>query len=71
LNLVERWFRELTDKRVRRGVFRSLDELVNAITDFINAHNDHPQRFIWTAPVRRILEKVQRARKTLDKIQSV
>jgi transposase len=70
LNLVERWFRELTDKRVRRGVFRSLDELINAITDFINAHNDHPQRFIWTAPVQRILEKVQRARKTLDKIQS-
>jgi len=70
LNLVERWFRELTDKRVRRGVFHSLDELIYAITDFIDDHNDHPKRFIWTAPVQRILEKVERARKTLDKIQS-
>jgi transposase len=70
LNLVERWFRELTDKRVRRGVFRSLDDLINAITAFIDAHNDNPQNFIWTAPVQRILDKVQRARKTLDKIQS-
>jgi transposase len=70
LNLVERWFRELTDKRVRRGVFRSLDDLINAISNFIDAHNDNPHRFIWTAPVQRILEKVQRARKTLDKIQS-
>ena len=68
--MVERWFRELTDKRIRRGVFRSLDELVNAITDFIDAHNEEPQRFIWTAPVQRILDKVQRARKTLDKIQT-
>jgi transposase len=70
LNLVERWFRELTDKRVRRGVFRSLDDLIDAITRFIDAHNDNPKRFIWTAPVRRILEKVQRARNTLDKTQS-
>ena len=70
LNLIERWFRELTDKRIRRGTFRSLDELITAITDFIDAHNDNPQRFIWTAPVQRILEKVERARKTLDKIQS-
>ena len=70
LNLVERWFRELTDKRVRRGVFRSLDELIDAITSFIDVHNDNPQRFIWTAPVQRILDKVQRARNTLDKLQS-
>jgi transposase len=70
LNLVERWFRELTDKQVRRGVFRSLDDLIKAITAFIDAHNDNPQTFIWTAPVQRILDKVQRARKTLDKIQS-
>jgi transposase len=71
LNLVERWFRELTDKRVRRGVFRSLDELINAISNFIDAHNNNSHRFIWTAPVQRILEKVQRARNTLDKIRSV
>ena len=70
LNLVERWFRELTDKRIRRGVFRSLDELIDAITTFIQAHNGCPQHFIWTAPVQRILEKVERARRTLDKIQS-
>jgi transposase len=70
LNLVERWFRELTDKQVRRGVFRSLADLINTITRFIDAHNENPHRFIWTAPVQRILEKVQRAKKVLDKIQS-
>ncbi len=70
LNLVERWFRELTDKRIRRGIFRSLNELHDAITNFIQAHNENAQAYIWTAPVQRILEKVGRARKTLDKIQS-
>jgi transposase len=70
LNLVERWFRELTDKQVRRGVFRSLDDLLTTITHFIDAHNDNPHRFIWNAPVQRILEKVQRAKNVLDKIQS-
>ncbi len=70
LNLVEHWFRELTNKRIRRSVFRNLDELVNAITNFIDAHNEDPQRFIWTAPVQRILDKIEQARKNLDKIQS-
>lgn len=70
LNLVERWFREITDKRIRRGVFRSVDELIEAIAKFVDTHNENPQTFIWTAPVQRILEKVERARKTLDKIES-
>ena len=70
LNLVERWFRELTQKRLRRGVFRELDDLLKTINDFIDAHNDNPQTFIWTASVQRILEKVQRARDTLNKDQT-
>ena len=70
LNLVERWFRELTQKRLRHGVFRELDDLLKTINDFIDAHNDNPQTFIWTASVQRILEKVQRARDTLNKDQT-
>ena len=70
LNLVERWFREITDKRIRRGIFRSVDELIEAITEFIQAHNENPETFIWTAPVQRILDKVERARKTLNKIET-
>ena len=70
LNLVERWFRELTQKCLQRGVFRDLDDLLNTINDFIEAHNHNPQTFIWTASVQRILEKVQRARDSLNKTQT-
>lgn len=65
LNLIERWFREITDKRIRRGVFRSVAELKKAIMAYIDGHNDNPTPFIWTAPAERILEKVRRARATL------
>ncbi len=65
LNLIERWFREITDKRIRRGVFRSVRELQTAIMDYIDGHNDNPKPFIWTAPAERILEKVRRARAIL------
>jgi transposase len=58
LNLVERWFGELTRKRIRRGVFRSVPELVTAIEDFIRVNNTHPQPFVWTKTVETILEKV-------------
>jgi transposase len=67
LNLVERWFREITDKRIRRGVFRSVPELVDAIMDYIAAHNDDPQSFQWTAKAEDVIEKVRRAREVLDK----
>lgn len=70
LNLIERWFRDLTDKRIRRGVFRSVEELVTALMDYVAQHNEHPQSFTWTAKVEDILEKVRRARAVLDKISS-
>lgn len=62
LNLVERWFRELTDKRLRRGVFTSVPVLVEAIENFIKTHNKEPKAFQWTAKANKILEKVARAR---------
>jgi transposase len=70
LNLVERWFRELTDKRIRRGVFRSVEQLIEAIRAYIDEHNDDPKPFVWTAKAEDILEKVRRARAVLDKIAS-
>jgi transposase len=70
LNLVERWFREITDKRIRRGTFHSVEQLIGAITDYIENHNQQPKAFVWTAGVEKILAKVRRARKVLDKVQS-
>ena len=71
LNMVERFFRDLTDKRIRRGVFKTIPTLVAAIEDYIATHNQSPKPFIWTAAASDILEKVTRARKRLDKLQSV
>lgn len=71
LNMVERFFRDLTHNRVRRGAFRSVKELEAAITDYIEKHNQDPKPFIWTAKASDILEKVKRGRATLDKLQSV
>ncbi len=62
LNMVERFFRDLTDNCVRRGVFRSVQELEQALTDYIAEHNRNPKPFIWTAKAADILEKVKRAR---------
>jgi transposase len=70
LNLVERWFAEMTGKRLRRGVFRSLPELIQTITDYIQHHNRNPTAFVWTAKAQDIIAKVRRARATLDKIAS-
>jgi len=66
LNLIERWFRNLTDKMIRRGVFKSVESLIAAITRFIENHNEHPTSFVWTATVEDILAKVRRARAVLD-----
>ncbi len=49
LNLVERWFREITDKRIRRETFQSVCQLIDAIRGYIEEHNDNPKPFIWTA----------------------
>jgi len=70
LNLVERWFREITDKRIRRGVFKSVEQLIAAIQAYIDNHNSDPKPFVWTAKAQDILEKVGRARAALDKIAS-
>ena len=58
LNLVERWFGEITRKRIRRGVFRSVPELVTTIEDFIRLNNENPKPFVWTKKEDAILEKV-------------
>ena len=71
LNMVERFFRDLTENRLRRGVFRSIEELIIAIDEFIAHHNDHPKPFIWTAKAADILEKVKRARVALHNRHSV
>ena len=70
LNMVERWFREITDKRIRRGVFRSVSELIDAIEAYIEEHNRDPKPFVWTARADQILAKVKRARAVLDKMVS-
>ncbi len=66
LNMVERFFRDLTENRLRRGVFRNVEELIMAIGDYIDKHNENPKPFIWTAKAADILEKVKRARTSLD-----
>jgi transposase len=70
LNMVERFFRDLTQNRLRRGVFRNLEELIMTIGDYIDRHNENPKPFIWTARASDTLEKVKRARRALHKRQS-
>jgi transposase len=68
LNMVERFFRDLTDKALRRGSFYNVNDLKGAIDEYINAHNAAPKPFIWTASANDILAKVKRARRALDKL---
>ena len=70
LNVIERWFRDITQNRIRNGVFRSVAELEQAIRDYIAHHNAHPKSFVWTKRAEDILEKVRRARTALDKSPS-
>jgi transposase len=66
INLVERWFAELTNKRIRRGVFRSVKELETAIRDYIAVHNEDPKPFVWTKTADQILDSIARyAQRTL------
>ena len=69
LNLVERWFGELTSKRIRRGSFGSVPELQRAIAEFLAAWNENPKPFVWTATVDSIVAKLSRCRQTLESIQ--
>ena len=66
LNMVERFFRDLTQHQLRRGIFRDVEELITAIRAYIDQHNDNPKPFVWTAKASDILEKVKRARKALN-----
>lgn len=65
LNLVERWFRELTDKAPHRGAFPSVPDLIAAIEDYLATHNDNPRPLTWTASIESILTKVARGRVAL------
>jgi transposase len=67
LNMIERFFRDLTANQIRRGVFQDLEQLITAIGDYIDHHNQNPKPFIWTAKASDILEKVTRARSALYK----
>ena len=69
LNLIERWFGELTGKRIRRGAFVSVTDLIAAIEDYLATWNENPKPFVWTATVESILEKLSRCKQTLEKIQ--
>lgn len=64
--MVERWFREITDKRIRRGTFRNVPALIEAIKSYIENNNQNPQVFVWTAPVAQILSKVAKCKEVLD-----
>jgi transposase len=66
LNLVERWFRELTDKNIRRGSFPSVPDLIASIEDYLRVTNANPKPLIWTASAESILEKVRRGRVALN-----
>lgn len=66
LNMVERWLGQITQKRIRRGVFPSVPDLIAAITEYIGFTNDNPKPFVWTATVKTILAKVKRANEALD-----
>jgi transposase len=69
LNLIERWFGELTEKAIRHGVFHSVPDLVQAIEAFLVAWNEDPHPFVWTARLEDILRKIERARVKLESIE--
>ena len=69
LNLVERWFRELSEKAIRRGNFVSVPDLKRAIDEFLTAWNEAPKPFIWTATVEELIEKIARARAKMEQLK--
>jgi hypothetical protein len=70
LNMVERFFRDITTERLRRGVFTSVPELEAAINEYVAHHNTNPKPFIWTKSARDILQKVIRANSRLSSKQN-
>ena len=71
VNLIERWFAEITRKRIRRGVFKSIPDLIAAIDDFIKSHNENPTTFVWTKKVDQILDKVNRCKAVMETLHLV
>ena len=69
LNMVERWFRELSEQAIRRGSFVSVPDLQQAIDEFMQAWNQDPKPFVWTATVGQIMEKIDRARIKMEQIK--
>jgi len=67
LNMVERFFRDLTENAIRRGTFENVDTLIEAIGEYLSRHNEAPKPFVWTAKASDILAKVMRARAALKK----
>jgi transposase len=65
LNLIERWFGEITRKRIRRGTFRSVAELIAAIDQYLSVYNQQPKPFAWTQTANMILAKVNRCKDAL------
>ena len=68
--MIERWFRDITHNRIRNGVFKSVEQLEQAIRDSIDHRNANPKSFVWTKKAEDILEKMARARASLNKIPS-
>jgi hypothetical protein len=66
LNVVERFFAEITRKRIRRGVFKRVAELQQAIMDYLHTHNGNPKPYIWTKSAAGIFKKVARAKQALE-----
>lgn len=71
MNLVERFFAEITTKRIRRGVFQSVAALEQAIHEYLDRHNAAPKPFVWTKSANTILAKEARAKDKLDQISLV
>ena len=70
LNLVERFFSTLTQKRIRRGVFHSVDHLEASLKEYIESYNEDPRPLVWTKPATEILEKVERAKQALAAVSA-
>jgi transposase len=68
LNMVERWFRDITDKRIRRGSFKNVPALIAAIKQYIETHNQNPRIFVWSASVERIMAKISKCKEVLDSL---
>jgi len=66
LNMVERWFGEITSKRIRRGSFKNVPELITTIMHYIENHNQNPRVFVWSAPVEKIMAKISKCKEVLE-----